>query len=350
MTLKASILAWYDIHRRDLPWRVNREPYGIWVSEIMLQQTQVSTVLPYFEAFMDRFPDVDALAVAPVEEVLALWSGLGYYRRARYMHRAARQIVARGGFPETSRELRKLPGIGPYTAAAVASMAFGEVVPVLDGNVERLLGRRLALDQDPKTSSARKRLLEAGARLLDHARPGDSNQALMELGATVCRPKRPDCPRCPLRQGCLGRLDGDPERFPPPRRRRATEKVDLAVALVMEHERALLFKRPDGRELLAGMWELANIPRQAALAAMESELAHRYGGRWRLEPEIGLVKHGITHHALSLHVHPARFEAGESVAEGPEAMWMSLSEASRYPLSSMVEKVLKHAFAGRLGT
>ncbi len=338
--LSTAILTWYDGHRRDLPWRATADPYRIWISEVMLQQTRVTTVIPYYESFMDRFPTVEALAAGSIVEVLALWSGLGYYRRARQLHAAAQEIAEEGRFPSTAAELQRLPGIGPYTAAAVASMAFGEAVPVLDGNVERVLSRRLGLDRDPKKAAARKRLLEAGARLLDASRPGDSNQALMELGATICRPRQPECSSCPLAAGCRARLSGDPEQYPPSRRRRDVERVDLAVALVQRSDRVLLFRRPEDEGLLAGLWELPNVPRSKSLAGSERALGRRYGGRWRLEPAAQRVRHGITHHALVLHVHPARFRAGDTVAEGPEAAWVSPAERADYPLPSVVEKIL----------
>ena len=302
MSEVAALLAWYDARRRELPWRKTRDPYRIWVSEVMLQQTRVGTVLPYYEAFLQRFPTVEDLASAPVDEVLARWSGLGYYRRARQLHRAAREIVERGGkFPTSARELQSLPGIGPYTAAAVASIAFGEVTPALDGNVERLLCRRLGLREDPKRSATRRELLAAAARLLDRGRPGDSNQALMELGATVCKPAQPDCAACVLAPGCRARRRGDPERYPAPRRRRRTERRELDG-----------FVRP--------------------------EYLHR--GRWRLAEAGARVRHAITYRALELHVYRARFEAGGTVAEGPEAAWVGAEDRRRFPVSSMVEKVL----------
>ena len=338
---RATLLDWYDARRRDLPWRGTRDPYRIWVSEIMLQQTQVKTVVPYYEEFLNRFPRVEVLAAASVDEVLAQWSGLGYYRRARQLHAAARQIAELGAFPANSSELQRLPGIGPYTAAAVASMAFGEAVPVLDGNVERVLGRRLGLDQDPKKAAARRKLLAAGARLLDAERPGDSNQALMEIGATICRPKKPDCGSCPIADGCLAHSMGNPERFPPSRHRRAIQHVDLVVAVVEEDDQILLFRRPEGTGLLAGLWELANVPRLGELAAMEKVLSRRYGGRWRLEPSRDRVRHSITHHALVLHIHRARFRPGNTIRGGPEALWLSVDDMADYPLSSAVEKVLK---------
>ncbi len=340
MTLAETLLHWYDAEQRVLPWRVNRDPYRIWVSEIMLQQTRVQTVLPYYEAFMACFPTVEDLAAAPVEEVLARWSGLGYYRRARWMHAAAKKIVATG-FPTGASELEELPGIGRYTAAAVASMAFGESVPVLDGNIERVLCRRLGFDRDPRRREGRRRLSQAASRLLDPERPGDSNQALMEIGATICRPQRPDCESCPLAKGCRARIEGDPERYPPPRRRRAVEKVEIVVAVARRRGRVLLFRRPEGSDLLAGMWELPNVPRDGSTRVIERALGETYGGRWRLEPVRRRVRHSITHRALTLHAHPARFEAGNEVREGPEAAWVSTARRADFPVSSMVEKVLE---------
>ncbi len=340
MNLSASLLKWYDAHRRLLPWRRSRDPYRIWISEVMLQQTRVETAIPYYVAFIDRFPTVESLAAADLDEVLALWSGLGYYRRARQLHEAARRIVARKSFPRSSVELQELPGIGPYTAAAVASQAFDEAVPVLDGNVERVLCRRLGFDQDPRKSAARRQLLEEASRWLDAGRPGDSNQALMELGATVCRPKGPDCRSCPLRRGCVARRLGDPERFPPPRRRRSVERIELAVAVAACNGRVLLFRRPEDSGFLAGMWELPNVAQRGTLTAREGSFSQRYGGCWRLESVAARVRHAITHRVLVLHVHRARFSAGETVGEGPEAAWVNAGERSDLPLSSMVPKVL----------
>ncbi len=341
MDLTSRLLEWYDARKRDLPWRTTEDPYRIWLSEVMLQQTQVRTVVPRYGAFLRRFPTLESLAAASVDEVLASWSGLGYYRRARQLHRAAIEIAgAGGGFPTSSREMQRLPGIGPYTAAAVASIAFGEVVAVLDGNVERVLCRRLALAEDPKRGAARRRLLAAAAELLDPRRPGDSNQALMELGATVCRPKSPDCGACPLRRGCRARRIGEPELFPPPRRRRQVERVALAVAVARQGGRVLLFRRPVDSGLMAGMWELPTVPQNADQAKVEIEIGKRYGGRWILAPESGRVRHGITHRSLTLHVYPARFEGGDSAAEGPEAAWVAAAARPRFAVSSMVEKIL----------
>jgi A/G-specific adenine glycosylase len=338
----AELLAWFDRYRRDLPWRRTTDPYRIWLSEVMLQQTRVETALPYYQRFLERFPSVAELGRAPVEEVLALWSGLGYYRRARQLHAAARQIGA-GEFPRRAAELRQLPGIGPYTAAAVASIAFGEAVAVLDGNVERVMGRWLALAEDPKGVRARARLLAAASALLEPSRPGDSNQALMELGATLCLPRRPRCLLCPLRPGCRAAAEGRPERYPLPRRRRLAERRRLLVAVAVKGERVLLFRRPARSGLLAGTWELPWIELGEAEEPGPQGLAEKYGGAWRLGAPVATVRHGITYRDLRVTVCPAELLAGaaDEVREAVESGWFDAGERSALPASSLVGKVLR---------
>lgn len=339
----ADLLRWFDAERRDLPWRDRQDPYGIWLSEVMLQQTRVETVLPYYERFLTRFPDVLALASAELEEVLALWSGLGYYRRARQLHAAARQIVASGGeFPDTLAGLRALPGVGPYTAAAVASIAFGVAAPVLDGNVERVMSRYLALEQDPKKSATRAKLAEGALSFLDPERPGDSNQALMELGATVCKPRGPLCEVCPLGTGCRARRAGDPARYPPPAaRKRPVRQLRLGV-VARRDSRVLLFRRPDDSELLAGTWEIPWV-RAGRSGSPEERLGEIYGGSWRLSETIGKVRHSITHRALEVDVVLGRVDDGRSLAEGVEAGWFSPAEIDGLASSSLVRKILQRA-------
>lgn len=339
-----QLLSWYDGIRRVLPWRQDQNPYRIWVSEVMLQQTQVKTVIPYYERFMERFPAVEDLAAADLDEVLSYWSGLGYYRRARQLHTAAQEVVERGGFPTTAEGLRSLSGIGPYTAAAVASMAFQEAVPVLDGNVERVLCRWLAWEEDAKRAPVRRRLLEEAVHLLDPVRPGDSNQAMMELGALVCRPQAPRCDSCPLASSCRGR-EREPERYPLPRRRRATERLDLAVVVVQRKDRLLLFRRADDSTLMAGLWELPTV-RMAGSAGFDeaevcAELSRTYGGAWSIRSLERMVRHSVTHRAMRLHLFEGTFSAGGSVAEGPEACWTDGPQRGELGLSSMVGKVLK---------
>lgn len=360
----AALLRWFDEHRRDLPWRRTRDPYAVWVSEVMLQQTRVETALPYYERFVARYPDVGALAAAPLEEVLATWSGLGYYRRARQMHAAARQIAEGGGrFPEDREGLAGLPGIGPYTASALASICFGEAVPVMDGNVERVTARLLALDADPKAAAPRRRLLAAAAALLDPSRPGDSNQALMELGGSVCTPRRPRCLLCPLREpvgagetdhpGCAARQEGDPERYPPPLRRRPTQTERRLVAVVAREEpgAVLLFRRGSDEDVLPGTWELPWVSleedgTEASGLPPADALRARYGVAFELGERCGEVRHGITHRALTLEVRRAELSELAEPYGLREARWVPLAGLARLPLSSMVGKALAAALPG----
>jgi A/G-specific adenine glycosylase len=316
----------------------------------MLQQTRVEAVLPYYERFLARFPTVEALAAARLEEVLALWSGLGYYRRARQLHAAAVRIAAGGAFPGTVAGLRALPGVGDYTAAAVASIAFGVQVPVMDGNVERVMARRLAQAGDPKSAGARRQLLVAAAALLEPARPGDSNQALMELGATLCLPARPRCLLCPLRAGCRAALAGEAELYPPPRRKRAPERRQLLVAVVVRGERVLLYRRPAESELLAGTWELPWMELDEASGSSapsptppKEVLAAKYGGGWRLGRPVAEVRHGITHRDLRVTVCRAELDwAGAAeVSECGASGWFDAAERAALPMSSLVGKVLR---------
>jgi A/G-specific adenine glycosylase len=329
-----ALLTWFDRHRRDLPWRRTRDPYAIWLSEVMLQQTRIETALPYYQRFLEKFPTVADLASAEVEAVLTLWSGLGYYRRARQLHAAARRVVEIGGFPRTVEGLLELPGIGSYTAAAVASIAFGVAEPVLDGNVERVLSRWLALELDPKSREARSRMLEAAASLLDPERPGDSNQALMELGATICVPRRPRCLLCPIASGCKAAREDDPERFPVARPKRERELHRLAVAVVERGGKILLFRRPEDSTLMAGLWELP----WAAVDRAEEGLSDRYGGRWTLGERLGGVTHSITYRDLELDVHRAKLGRGRTRIESG---WFGEEERGGLPLSSLVKKVLR---------
>ena len=316
------------------------------LSEIMLQQTRVETVVPYFHRFLEAFPTVRDLADASEEAVLVRWSGLGYYRRARMLHAAARQIVDQGGFPECANELVDLPGVGPYTAAAVASIAFGEAVPVVDGNVERVASRVLALDRDPKRGEAKAAVLELASALLDPSCPGDSNQALMELGALVCRPSSPLCEACPLRGGCRGRELGIAGELPRRTPRRPIVRERRVIAVVELDGCYLLFRNPEGG-LLAGLWEFPSVVRTATRRSWEIGLAAAYGGRWKLEKRLGSARHAITHRRLELALHRASLEhadadaeAGSVVAEGAEAGWFSPRELGEVPTTSMVAKVL----------
>jgi len=314
--LRRRLLAWYDSNRRDLPWRRSADPYRIWLSEIMLQQTRVAAVLDHYRAFLARFPTVRKLAAAPPESVLAAWSGLGYYRRARSLHHAAQQIVIRHGsrLPRTLPELRALPGVGRYTSAAVASIAFGVPVAVVDGNVERVISRLLA-------TNARAVDCWAFAEcLLERRRPGDWNQAMMELGAVVCLPGEPQCSACPLQRWCKSSRNPEPRAKAALtlRRKSHPHKKDEAYLLAQRPRSVYLVRRDSQAKVMAGMWELPRLPLPPA-------------GR---EPLFRL-KHSITVTNYEIAV----FDTGK-----PDGgSWVALKRIPELPLTGLARKILRRA-------
>jgi A/G-specific adenine glycosylase len=341
--LGIRLLTWYRRSARPLPWRETRDPWSVWLSEVLLQQTRAEKAEGYYRRLLAAYPSVEALARAPVEEVLGHWSGLGYYGRARRLHAAASRVAGRrGGIPSSLDELRRLPGVGEYTAAAVASIAYGVTEPVLDGNVERVVVRLLGLRGDPRKAAARQRLRETARVLLDPSSPGESNQALMELGALLCRPQRPACSRCPLESACEARRQGVAEELPPPRRRRRPERRRLVAALAISGQgEVLLFRRPEGSELLDGTWEVPWAP-EGTLAEVERSLEDRYGGRWRLGEPVGEVRHSVTYRRLEIRVR--RSEAWQPGAgQGLESGWFTEPTRRGLPRSSLVDKILAAA-------
>jgi A/G-specific adenine glycosylase len=299
-TFARSLLRWYDRSRRDLPWRrLQGDPYAVWLSEMMLQQTQVATVLRYFDQFLDSFPTIDSLAAAAHDDVMRRWAGLGYYARARNLHRAAKEIVSSHGgeIPRTVEGLVELPGVGRYTAGAVASIAFGAAAPVVDGNVARVLARCFGVAEDFKTPAGRATFWSLAESLLPARRCGDFNQALMELGATVCRPRSPACDACPLARRCVARLESRVAELPaaaPARPRRIARFLSIVVH---SDDRILIRRRPtDG--LWGGLWELPSVrvhgserPRAALVAVLPDDLACRLGPLRR----VGELTHELTH-------------------------------------------------------
>ncbi|HEX6849832.1 MAG TPA: A/G-specific adenine glycosylase [Candidatus Polarisedimenticolaceae bacterium] len=334
---RAPLLRWYRRHRRDLPWRRTRDPYAIWVSEVMLQQTQVATVLPFYVRFLERFPDVAALAAATEEQVLAAWSGLGYYRRARLLRQGARRVVSEhgGSIPDTVEGLLAIPGIGRYTAGAIASVAFARAAPIVDGNVKRVFARWLA-----EPAPAPRRLWALAAEIAPGADPGDLNQALMELGATVCTPRTPRCGACPVSRTCAGRAAGAPERFPAPAAARPIRPVAAAVALIVRRGRVLLERRrPEGP--LRGAWDLParRIPsRRDGRDVLKAALAGDHGLDARDFSKAGVARHAILDQRLTLSVYTAT-PSGRSPS--PDLRWASLAALAAEPVSGATLKILR---------
>jgi len=297
-----ALLAFWDERRRDLPWRCDTDAYRIWVSEIMLQQTRVEAVIPYYERWMARFPTLAALAAAPIDDVLLVWQGLGYYGRARNLHRAARKVMMEraGRLPRDAAALREIPGIGDYTAGAIASIAFGKAVPAVDGNVRRVLARLLDV-ADP----APRRVREVAAALVPRSRPGDFNQAMMELGATVCTPRAPGCAACPLLGLCRAARNGTQHERPARRSARAVPAYDVGCAILLTVGGRMLLVRRPARGLLAGLWEFPGaVPRpgeslRRAAARAAREAGTRVDGR--TARALGCVPHAFTHRKETYH-------------------------------------------------
>jgi A/G-specific adenine glycosylase len=318
--IRRRLLAWYRKHKRDLPWRRTQDPYRIWISEIMLQQTRVAAVLPYYARFLARFPDVQALAEAAEQDLLAAWAGLGYYSRARNLQKAARNIVERGEFPRDHSSLGELPGVGDYTAAAVSSIAFGLPHAVLDGNVARVLSRLAPELGDIKSEAVRKRLRAFAELLLDRRRPGEFNQALMELGATVCLPKRPLCERCPIRLSCEARKQGLENQLPVRGVRPSADQRAKKLLVIEKAGKVLFWQRPSESSRLAKFWELPE--REQLPDAKVTDFA-------------GAFRHTIVNTTYLVEVCRA------SVPSRPSGFrWLAKSSLEAVPVSTTAKKAL----------
>lgn len=343
--LAPALFAWYDRHRRRLPWRAEPgeaiDPYRVWLSEIMLQQTTVAAVAPYFLRFIERWPTIRDLAAAPLEQVLTEWAGLGYYARARNLHRCAQAIVAEHGgrFPDTVDELARLPGIGTYTAGAIAAIAFNRRAAAIDGNAERVLARLFGIREPlPQAKSA---LRAAATSLVPEDRPGDFAQALMDLGATVCTPADPHCLVCPWVMQCRGFADGDAEALPV-KARRSAKPVRRGVAFwAMRQDGALLLRKRPERGLLGGMAEVPSTDWRSATWTIEEALeAAPFEAEWRPLP--GTVVHVFTHFRLELRLLAAKAKPGMDVGIG---YWCPIDRLDSEPLPSLMRKVIERGFA-----
>ena len=356
---RKPLLAWFRQFQRDLPWRRTKDPYRIWLSEIMLQQTRVAAAIPYYEMFLQRFPDVHTLAAAPQEEVLRFWSGLGYYSRARNLQQAARQIVVKHGgkFPTRLEDALALPGIGNYTAAAVLSIAYGETYAVLDGNVVRVLARLGAIRGDIRGPQRWKELQKTADGLLEPKSPGDWNQAMMELGATLCTPKSPQCLLCPVAQFCKGRKLGIAETLPEKRKQRATVQIILAAAVFADGKGQTLLLPPpkDTKEkaaadhvptLVSRMWHFPTVsvtsePAAALVALLRKIMPRAQSRKWQLVPA-GKVRHAVTYRAITLL--PFLIET-RNLPFLQGSRQIPLNDISNLPVSNLTRKAARAALA-----
>jgi len=334
-----SILAWFDQYgRKDLPWQKELTPYRVWLSETMLQQTQVATVIPYFNVFVERFPDIASLANAPIDEVLHLWSGLGYYARARNLHKTAQLIAERGRFPDTLDELIELPGIGLSTAGAILSIAFNKSQPILDGNVKRVLTRFKAVPGWPGNSAVNKELWAISARLTPIARVADYTQAIMDLGATVCTRSKPDCGVCPLNAGCLARLADNISAYPTPKPAKTLPVKQLTLLLLSDADNRILLEKRPPTGIWGGLWSL---PEFDSITAAQN---------WCLTKNIQITaqqtlstrRHTFSHYHLDYT--PQLVQADNPinfVMEANQTVWYKVEQVNKLGLAAPIKQLLQ---------
>ncbi len=333
--LRRNLLRWFQANARDLPWRKNRTPYAVWVSEIMLQQTQVATVIDYYNRFLKRFPTVEKLAAAQQDSVLKLWEGLGYYSRGRNLHKAAKMIVSDygGQLPDTVEGLQKIPGIGRYTAGAIASIAFNRPAPILDGNVIRVLCRVFCIEQNPKSPAAQKRLWELAQTLVCTQYPGAFNEAMMELGAMVCTPKCPQCGVCPLQKQCLARTSGRQEELPVKTVKAPLPHYTVVAGIVFKEDKVLIDKRKS-EGLLGGLWEFPGGKKQKGEtlpAAVAREVREETGIEIAVGKRLCIVRHTYSHFKITLHAYLCRYLSGTAKAIDCTAVkWVKVSDLEKF--------------------
>ena len=342
-----KLLRWAARNLRDLPWRVEpRDPYRVWVSEIMLQQTQVITVIPYFRRFTERFPTVQALAAAPLDDVLKLWEGLGYYARARNLYRAARKVVAEfeGRLPDTVEQLSQLPGIGRYTLGAISSIAFGRDAPVVDGNVKRVLCRVYALRGDARRPAVQKKLWALAEANLPKGKAGRWNEAMMELGATVCTPRSPHCDECPLAGDCQARALDIQEQLPTKATPKKLPHYDVTAAVIRKRGRVLIAQRPVGG-MLGGLWEFPGGKRERGESLEEClrrEIKEELGVEIEVGQPVTRVKHAYTHFRITLHAFECRLVSGQPLAiQVANWRWVRFDELDDFAFAVTDRKIIQ---------
>ncbi len=345
--VQQRLLAWYRQHRRDLPWRRNPDPYRVLVSEFLLQQTTVEAAIPYFERFLQRFPTVHHLAAASLDEVLQVWAGLGYYARARNLHETAKRIVTEfgGQVPREVETLLQLPGIGRYTAGAIASIAYNVKVPALDTNAIRVVARLLGWTGNPQKESFKKQLWDALMVLLPDEEPGEFNQALMDLAATVCTAEAPLCSVCPLQTLCAAFASGTPERFPTMPQKRQWRYRQEVACVIWHDQKVLVAQRSDG--WWQGLWEFPRgeqLPEEAPLQSAERLARELLGLTVIAEAVLGTIEHTVTVHRITLTAVRCRYLSGEQRLQGyRDAQWVSLEEAKQLPSSVPQQRLIAFA-------
>jgi len=335
-TFRKALIVWYQAKKRSLPWRNTKDPYRIWVSEVMLQQTQVATVVPYYHRFLQHFADLKSLARADSQAVLKVWEGLGYYARARNLHRAASIVLKehRGVVPNNWAEFRRLPGVGDYIAAAVLSLAFGKSYPVVDGNVKRVLARLMMINDPVNKASTTKKFREIGNQLLEQKKPGTFNQAMMELGAVICKPQQPLCGNCPVQKKCRSNQAGEVLNYPIKLKKRPTPLYRIAVGVVFKNGRVLITRRkPSG--LLGGLWEFPGGKIQkgeSPEAACIREIKEEVNLAIRVDWHLSRVKHAYTHFKIVMDVFCCSYVSGRIALSGPvDHRWISLLRLDDFP-------------------
>lgn len=348
------LLDWYDRQKRDLPWRDSEDPYRIWISEIMLQQTRVDQATPYYLHFIERFPTVEELAEADQQEVLKVWEGLGYYSRARNLHQAARTVVEEyeGALPDNWDEITELKGIGPYTASALLSIAFDKPYAVVDGNVLRVLTRYFGIEKDIRSGSTKSEIQDLADELIDDKRPGDFNQALMELGAVVCTPSNPDCDICPLQAGCRACQTSRVETIPykSPAKKRPHHQIGVGI-IQREDEKVLIALRPDDA-MLGGLWEFPGGKQQNDESIKETvvrELREELGVEIAVESPFMQLDHAYSHFKITLNAFLCRIESGTpEPVSSQEIRWVAIDELGEFPFPKANRKLTERLAEGGL--
>ncbi len=344
--LANALLRWYDARKRRMPWRETRDPYKIWISEVMLQQTRVETVIPYYRRFLRKFPTVESLAAANLSSVLKVWEGLGYYARARNLRKAAGVLVSlyNGKLPRRSDELLNLPGIGKYTAAAIASIAFDEAVPALDGNARRVVSRWFALKSDPSSRGGMQLLREKAGELLHPRRPGDWNQAVMELGATICLPESPRCGVCPVSKFCSAYRENITAEIPRMKKRSPAPHYQVTAGVIQHRGRILITQRKE-HGLLGGLWEFPGgkqEPGESLEECLKRELQEELNIHVAIHEKLTHIHHAYTHFRITLHVFICRWIGGRPEPLGCSQMkWVRPAELKRYAFPKADRRVIE---------